>query len=42
MGHFGFYAQVRLGETFQQNTGIGKMPIADFADGETKKFGEIF
>ena len=30
------------GETFQQNTGIGRMSIADFADGETKKFGKIF
>ncbi len=36
MGYFGFFAQELHGETFQQNMDIGKMFIADFADGGIK------
>ena len=39
---FEFYTQERLGEIFRQNTGFGKMSIANFVAGETKACGKIF
>ena len=42
MGYLGFCEQELHGETFQQNRGIGKMFITDFAVGEIKDVGKIF
>jgi hypothetical protein len=40
MRYFGFSERALLGETYPQTWAPGKIPIAGFADGETREFGK--